>query len=274
MCLQVQQGTTPTICFTGLTYPFAATGYDVYINGTKATGTGAVSSPGNYATSGPVGIQQFVVEITLTATDTASTGQLFIVATNGANAVATEEIQVVTYDPAVGPTGGTPPTTAQIATAVWEDLLAGGDFLTAGSVGLLLATDINATIGSRSTYAGGAVASVTGAVGSVTGAVGSVTGNVGGNVVGSVGSVVAQVDLVNSPNATALAAIAAAILDASNGVETGITVRHAMRAIGALAGTRTYAGGVLTFTGLDGATVRVTATIASPGNATVVFSLG
>jgi len=40
---------------------------------------------------------------------------------------------------------------------------------------------IDAAISTRSTYAGGAVASVTGAVGSV-------TGNVGGNVVGSVGS--------------------------------------------------------------------------------------
>jgi hypothetical protein len=47
------------------------------------------------------------------------------------------------------PTGGSAPTVSQIATAVWEDLLAGGDFGTAGSIGLLLATDINATISSR-----------------------------------------------------------------------------------------------------------------------------
>jgi len=97
---------------------------------------------------------------------------------------------------------------------------------------------------------GGAVvaASVTGAVGSVTGAVGSVTGNVGGNVAGSVASVTAgvtladdaitaakfdettafpvkyadtgatliarvgaQMDLVNAPNATAIAAIKTAM---------------------------------------------------------------
>jgi hypothetical protein len=38
------------------------------------------------------------------------------------------------------PYTGTPPTTAQIATAVWEDLTAGGDFGTAGSVGKLLVT--------------------------------------------------------------------------------------------------------------------------------------
>jgi len=101
--------------------------------------------------------------------------------------------------------------------------------------------NLDATVSSRSTYAGGAVASVTGAVGSV-------TGNVGGNVVGSVGSVVgavgsvtagvtvatnsdktgyaltaaydaaktaaaagAQMDLINAPNATALTAIGASV---------------------------------------------------------------
>ena len=48
---------------------------------------------------------------------------------------------------------------------------------------------LDAAVSTRSTYAGGAVASVTGDVGgNVTGSVGSVTGNVGGNVVGSVAS--------------------------------------------------------------------------------------
>ncbi len=40
----------------------------------------------------------------------------------------------------------TPPTAAAIATTIWEDLMAGGDFGTAGSIGLLLATDIDAKI--------------------------------------------------------------------------------------------------------------------------------
>jgi hypothetical protein len=44
---------------------------------------------------------------------------------------------------------GLPPTAAQIATAIWQDTLTGGDFGTAGSIGLLLATNINATISSR-----------------------------------------------------------------------------------------------------------------------------
>jgi hypothetical protein len=51
---------------------------------------------------------------------------------------------------------------------------------------------IDTTISSRSTFAGGAVASVTGAVGSV-------TGNVGGNVVGTVASVVGAVGSVTAP---------------------------------------------------------------------------
>lgn len=71
-------------------------------------------------------------------------------------------------------------------------------FNTAGSIG----ADINkldATISSRSTYSGGAVASVTGNVGgNVVGSVASVTGNVGGSVAsvtGAVGSVTAAVSV-------------------------------------------------------------------------------
>ncbi len=53
----------------------------------------------------------------------------------------------------------------------------------AGQAGYVLGTNLNATVSSRSTYAGGAVASV--------------TGNVGGNVTGSVGSVTAGVTLTS-----------------------------------------------------------------------------
>ncbi len=42
----------------------------------------------------------------------------------------------------------TPPTAATIATTIWQDLTAGGDFGTAGSIGALLKADINAPIGS------------------------------------------------------------------------------------------------------------------------------
>lgn len=97
---------------------------------------------------------------------------------------------------------GSAPTTAQITAAIFTDLLASSDFDTVGSFGKLVKDNLDATVSSRSTYAGGAVASVTGAVGSVAGnvggnvvgsvasvvgAVGSVTGNVGGNVTGTVG---------------------------------------------------------------------------------------
>jgi hypothetical protein len=42
----------------------------------------------------------------------------------------------------------TPPTVAAIATTIWQDLVASGDFGTAGSIGALLKADINAPIGS------------------------------------------------------------------------------------------------------------------------------
>jgi hypothetical protein len=56
-----------------------------------------------------------------------------------------------------------PPSAANIATALWQDLTAGSDFTTTGSVGKLLATNLDAAVSSRSTYAGGAVASVSAA---------------------------------------------------------------------------------------------------------------
>ncbi len=60
--------------------------------------------------------------------------------------------------------------------AIWDALTSA--LTTANSIGKRLADNIDAAISSRSTYAGGAVASV--------------TGNVGGNVTGSVGSLAAQ----------------------------------------------------------------------------------
>ena len=48
-----------------------------------------------------------------------------------------------------------PPTSSQIATAIWTDLLTSTDFSTASSVGNLIKTYVDAAISSRSTYAGG-----------------------------------------------------------------------------------------------------------------------
>lgn len=70
---------------------------------------------------------------------------------------------------------------------------------------------ISADIQTRSTYAGGAVASVTGNVGgNVTGSVGSVAGNVTGNVAGTVASVVGNVggNLVGNVNGNVVGSVA------------------------------------------------------------------
>jgi hypothetical protein len=81
--------------------------------------------------------------------------------------------------------------------AIWDALTSA---LTAvSSIGKLLVDNINATISSRSTYAGGAVASV--------------TGNVGGNVVGSVASVTAGVSVATG--GIAAASFAAGAIDSA-----------------------------------------------------------
>lgn len=60
------------------------------------------------------------------------------------------------------PTGGPGGATAgQVATAVWQDLTAGADFGATGSIGALIKANLDAAVSTRSTYAGGAVASVT-----------------------------------------------------------------------------------------------------------------
>ena len=110
-------------------------------------------------------------------------------------------------------TGGV--SAATIATAVWQDPLAGSDFAGAGSVGKLIKDNLDATVSTRSTYAGGDTFGTTTLLSRLTsgratnlenldasigsrstyagGAVASVTGNVGGNVAGSVGSVAGAV---------------------------------------------------------------------------------
>lgn len=103
--------------------------------------------------------------------------------------------------------GSSAPTAAQVATAVWQDLTASADFTTAGSIGLLLVTNVNATISSRSTYAGGPVASVTGSVG------GDITGKVLGGGASAFTAVGVQAD-VEQIGGAALAAHAAGMIPA------------------------------------------------------------
>jgi hypothetical protein len=99
--------------------------------GSFAAPAGAISETGKgwYAVAG-------------NATDTGTLGPLVLHAT-GTGADPTDAIhEVVAFDPQV-----TPPTASQIATTLWQDLLSGSDFGTAGSIGALLKADINAPIG-------------------------------------------------------------------------------------------------------------------------------
>ncbi len=68
------------------------------------------------------------------------------VATWVVNPDATSTFAILPFDAVAGASA---PTAAQVATAVWQDLLAGSDFATASSIGKLLKDDIDATITSR-----------------------------------------------------------------------------------------------------------------------------
>jgi hypothetical protein len=79
--------------------------------------------------------------------------------------------------------------------AVWDALTSA--FTTSGSIGKRLADNVDAQISTRSTFAGGAVSSV--------------TGNVGGNVVGSVGSVTSAVTVGTNNDKTGYGLSSAAV---------------------------------------------------------------
>ena len=129
-----------------------------------------------------------------------------------------------------------------------------------------------------STYAGGAVASVTGNVGgNVTGSVGSVAA--GGIAAASfaAGAIDAAAIATGAVDADALAAdagteLATALLDLANGVETSYTVRQALRLVlasvsGVLSGAATTS---ITIKAPDGLTDRIAATVDADGNRTAV----
>jgi len=79
--------------------------------------------------------------------------------------------------------------------AVWDALTSA--FTTSGSIGKRLADNVDAQISTRSTFAGGAVSSV--------------TGNVGGSVVGSVGSVTSAVTVGTNNDKTGYGLSSAAV---------------------------------------------------------------
>jgi hypothetical protein len=61
-----------------------------------------------------------------------------------------------------------PPSAAAVATTVWQDLTSSSDFTTTGSIGKLFATDVDAAISSRSTYAGADTSGTTTLLGRLT----------------------------------------------------------------------------------------------------------
>lgn len=124
---------------------------------------------------------------------------------------------------------------------------------------------LDADVSSRSTFSGGAVASVTGSVASVTGNVGgnvvgsvaSVSGNVGGNVVGSVGSVTGAVASVTAPVTLSLTQA----IPTSNTAQTVGDALNSARAVGF--GKWTLVGTALTLYAADDTTVVKTFTLDS-----------
>lgn len=139
-----------------------------------AADTGLQSIRSNTAQAGAAGTltldasasatADFYVNCILYLTGGTGVGQArFITAYNGTTKVATVNSNWKTTPDATTTfavmdfdaiPGATAPTAAQVATAVWQDLLAGSDFSTASSIGALLKTDIDATISSRSTLGG------------------------------------------------------------------------------------------------------------------------
>lgn len=91
--------------------------------------------------------------------------------------------------------------------AIWDDVVIGHN--NASTYGLLIKTNLDTTVSSRSTYAGGAVASV--------------TGNVGGNVAGSVASVTNGVTVTTNNDKTGYSLSAAGIQSIWDALSTAMT---------------------------------------------------
>jgi hypothetical protein len=70
--------------------------------------------------------------------NTPQTGDAYAVVSSGTYGNSALHTQIAAIP--TNPYTGTPPTTAQIATAVWQDLTAGSDFTTTGSIGKLIVT--------------------------------------------------------------------------------------------------------------------------------------
>lgn len=172
---------------------------------------------------------------------------------------------------------------------------------TNGDLTATMKTSVTTAATAATPIAASVSGNVVGSVGSVVGAVGSVTGNVGGNVTGSVGSVVgavgsvtgltaANLDATISSRASAASlaalnnlaagaamtlttgerdAIAAALLDLANAIETGLTLRNAMRLTAAASAGKVSGMGTTTVVirnAVADSKNRVTATCSAVGD--------
>ena len=149
---------------------FYQSGAAAYCRIVKPDGTAAstTNAPAVFYNAG--GFDAIVWSLTLTAAETSVLGGGIIAFGDAASTQCWIEFDVVAAS------GGGDP----LASAV------PGSY-SPGQAGYVLGTNLDTTVSSRSTYSGGAVASVTGGVGgSVAGSVASVSGNVGGNLIGNV----------------------------------------------------------------------------------------
>ena len=214
------------------------------ITGAGAVTAGTVSDKSGYSLATPPPTAAAVASAVwtdVTAADFAaagSPGKVLVAQLGGAFTTALSSV----YNAAAlanAPTGGSAPTAAAVAAAVWTDATA-ADFTAAGSIGKSLSTGGivpgaaggHFIAGTNATTTVNLTGNLSGSVGSVAGAVGSVTGN----VAGSVGSVSAPVSI--SP-AQALSAPRA--LDAV--ADAAITVGDALwAAVCAAAGKEAVVG--------------------------------
>lgn len=161
----------------------------------------------------------------------------------------------------------------------------GGVTITAALTGNItgnLSGSVGSVTGAVGSVTGNVGGDVVGSVASVTGAVGSVTGNVGGNVVGSVASVTGAVgsvtgniggNLLGTLSTTERDAIATALLDLAAGIETGLTLRQALRLVCATGGGKLSGAGTATEVfrnAVADSKARVTATVDASGNRSAI----
>ena len=110
----VQQGSTPNIPIWTNVASAAPTNYYTIIGTVSNIGAGAITPVNSWSSLGPITPNVYAYSVALQAIDTATLGPMLVVGvTGGGNIVGVVECQVVSYDPATGPTGGTPPTPAR-----------------------------------------------------------------------------------------------------------------------------------------------------------------